>query len=116
MKRLLIILTIGLVSCKQGVNFVIHNDSSDTIDVLKIKTSDFTSEISLNGLPHTQKKIIFLDMSETKGIDGHYNLSSLSNGVTKTVDFGYYTNGAPLEDTIDIYVNNLNVNFRLGRQ
>ena len=43
-------------------------------------------------------------MSNTDLADGHYILRSFSNKTSKTTDFGYYTNGGPLNNTIDIFI------------
>jgi hypothetical protein len=113
MNRLLILLSITFASCGQGVQFNIHNTTADTIDFIEIKTSDFTSQIKLNNIPPGKSQSIYLDMNKVKNIDGHFKLNSSSRDVGKFVDFGYYSNGVPQNDTIDVFINNLNINFDL---
>lgn len=113
MNRLLILLSITFASCGRGVQFNIHNTTADTIDFIEIKTSDFTSQIKLNNIPSGKSQSIYLDMSKVKNIDGHFKLNSSSRDVGKFVDFGYYSNGVSQNDTIDIFINNLNINFDL---
>jgi len=113
MKRLLIILTLSLVSCdnKFGVELIIHNESTQTIDSLRVSTSDKMSTIKLTDIKKGQEKKDFLDMSETVQADGHYTMELNTKRATKTKNIGYYTNGIPLDERIDIFVTDDSIKY-----
>src|SRR5690349_2198584 len=105
MKHILIIVILGFVSCDRrvGVEIIIDNKSTTTIDSVRIITSDKRSTIKLTGIKPGQTKKEFLDMRETLKADGDYHIEINTPGVTKMNNIGYYTNGAPLDENIEIH-------------
>ena len=105
MKQILTILILSLVSCdnRNGVEFIVHNESQGTIDSVRISTGDKKSTIKLFDIQKGLTKEDFLDMRDILKIDGHYILEITASGQTRTNDFGYYTNGFSLDKGIDIY-------------
>jgi hypothetical protein len=105
MKQILMLAILSLVSCdnRYGVEFIVHNESQETIDSIRISTSDKKSTIKLVQLQKGLTKVAFLDMADVLRIDGDYKVEITSRGQTKINNVGYYTNGSPPDETYDIY-------------
>ena len=105
MKYMLPILVFILVSCdgNVGVEFIIHNQSTVTIDSVRVTTSDKRSSIRITDIRQGLDKKGFLDMRDILKVDGDYHVGINTPGVTKVNSIGYYTNGFPLDDEIHIY-------------
>lgn len=106
-----LILSIFWVSCKDGatseVEFVITNNEDCDLENLVIyltEDSDVKTESVIIG-PKSTKKVI-LDMTFAQARDGSYTISYDINNQSKTKEFGYYTNGNPLENLISIVFEN----------
>jgi hypothetical protein len=108
MKYILNTLILCFVSCnnKHGVEFIIHNESAVTIDSVRISTSDNRSTIKLFDIQQGMTKTDFLDMNDIAKTDGDYLIKINTIGATKTNRMGYYTNGAALDEKIDVYFSN----------
>jgi len=93
------------VSCdnRYGVEFIIHNESTVTIDSVRVSTSDKQLTIKLTKIQKGQMKADFLDMRDIIKADGHYFVEINTPGLTKVNNIGYYTNGYPLDEKFDIY-------------
>ena len=105
MRHILTVVILGLVSCdsKVGVEFIVHNRSTVTIDSVRITTSDKGSTIKLTDIKPGQEKREFLNMREILKSDGDYHVEINTPGVTKINNIGYYTNGSPQDENIDIH-------------
>jgi len=99
----LIIMILVWTSCTSKViaNFEIVNNTGHEIDSLKIEpnTSEMGKFISIKKEGKVKYKS---DMTGIMKVDGAYELSFLLNKQKKTMWFGYYTNGYPLEKVTKI--------------
>lgn len=113
MKLILIILVLSLVSCKSepAIEFIINNESTTIIDSVTVTTSDNRSTIKLYNIKPGQGKKERLSMRETLKGDGNYHVEINTSGVTQSDNFGYYTNGAPIEENICIHYFNDSINY-----
>lgn len=88
-----------LLSCSNGVNIEIINDSK--IDVKKIAIKTGFSTHTLDTLKINETKTIFIPFNNKEvRFDGIMGLSIYKNNITTSSDynFGYYSNGIPPED------------------
>jgi hypothetical protein len=83
----------------------LHNSSGYTISVVQIRTSDSIAKFGIKKLINNEKVSKFLNMEEVKKIDGNYIIEYKINDSTYEKEFGYYTNGYPLESEINITIN-----------
>lgn len=106
MRQIVLILILALTSCdsRQGIKFIIRNESPDIVDSARISTSDKKSTIKLVDIKKGQVKDHYLDMTDIAKVDGHYIVEIHTKGVLKSENVGYYTNGFPQEESIDIYL------------
>ena len=102
-----------LTSCtsRNEISFVIENTTKFQIDSLKIEANDNKNAefISLNSM---QSKKYTLDMTKIIKVDGSYNLSYKINGDQRFHNFGYYTNGSPLEKFIELKISADSISYR----
>ena len=105
MRSIFCIAGLLLVSCQESIiEFVVHNQSDSQIDTVKVTSSDSLATfeiISIN--PNSQNKG-FLDLANVIKTDGDYIIEVNSKGQNRSIHCGYYTNGWPSEEIIDIYV------------
>lgn len=103
--RYVILLSLVLVSCDGGrkIKFVVHNQSRDAIDSVMVVTSTNTSKVSINHIEPGSSKEEFLEMAKEPYVDGDYNVSIVAGTTTYTNRIGYFTNGAPIEDKMEIW-------------
>ena len=113
MRQILTLLVFCLMSCdnKNGVELIIHNESNEMIDSVRVWTSDRKATIKLNNIKAGEKKSDFLDMTKISKTDGDYILQINSNGRFKNKNMGYYTNGLSQDETIDVYVTNDSITY-----
>ena len=106
------VLSLILLSCNNKViaNFEITNETDFSIDSLKIEPMVITDGkyISLN---NNETIAYEVDMTGIVKTDGSYKLSYYLNGKTIIKDFGYYTNGYPIENLIEVTVLNDTILF-----
>ena len=85
-------------------NYEIENRTEWTLDSFQIVPKGYKNENHIEIPPKTTRKFI-TDMSIIKKIDGHYDLSfKKENGQNEFMEFGYYTNGYPLEKVTRIVI------------
>lgn len=99
----LLIITIFAATCssKTKVKFIIINNSGGKIDSLIIFPNDNVfSEIKIG-----DSIIYYSNMTNVPKVDGLYNLSFKKNKKLNNYNFGYYTNGYPLEEYYRIEIN-----------
>lgn len=101
---------VTLLSCKQhtekGIEVIIKNSSSSTIHGLEVGTSEKLAAINSLELNPDQELNTFLPMKENK-TDGSYGVRyTLADGRKENLKVGYYTNGAPLERSMYITIEN----------
>lgn len=101
-----------LVSCDNRIiaNFEISNETKFKIDSLKIEPTVSLNERFIAINPDATVKYE-VDMTEILKTDGSYRLTYIQNGKTLIKNFGYYTNGYPIEDLIKIKVLNDTILF-----
>ena len=113
MRQILPLLVFCLMSCdnKNGIELIIHNESKEMIDSVRVWTSDRKATIKLSDIKTGEKKSGFLDMTKISKTDGDYILRVNSNGTFKHTNMGYYTNGSSLDETIDVFVTNDTITY-----
>ncbi|QLG45213.1 hypothetical protein [Costertonia aggregata] len=94
----LTVILVSLLSCnfKSTALFELKNESGYQIDSLKIEASgvantNYVTIASGGALDYE------VDMTHTPKTDGHYIITYIIHGKSKSTPFGYYTNGTPLE-------------------
>lgn len=99
------IICLLLFSCNsdQRIKFVVHNDSKVAIDSIVVVTSTNSSRVSINDIEPGTSKEEFLEMSKEPYVDGDYNISIVVGTTTYTNRIGYFTNGAPIEEKMEIW-------------
>jgi hypothetical protein len=65
----------------------------------------------VNIKPSSQNRAL-LDMSNVIKVDGDYIIEIKTKGQNKLKHYGYYTNGWPCEEKIDIYVTNDTIRYK----
>ena len=103
-----LVITFTLNACRndqgKGLAVSVDNNSEQTIYNLKITTSEHLSSLNYPVLKADQETDAFLDMEKNR-IDGHYEISfTRKNGKIELINSGYYTNGGPLENQLDIEI------------
>lgn len=98
------IVSLYLFSCSMGVeqNFIIVNKTGIDIDSLNVfpDTSNFQKLKSGDSIEYT------CNMTNIPKVDGNYalNYTERKTNRLKTYQFGYFTNGAPIETLIRITI------------
>jgi len=109
MKRniFIFLLVLLLISCQfdNTAKFEITNLTEFKVDSINIKSSDQEpTEFYLRLMPG-EKAMYNLDMSDLPKVDGEYLLSyKIDNGIVEYERFGYFTNGYPLEEITNIFI------------
>jgi hypothetical protein len=84
--------------------YEIENRSEKLIDSFQIVPHGYISDNFIKIAPKQTRKFI-TDMSTIKKCDGHYQLSyNNESGQKEFMEFGYYTNGYPLEKITRIVI------------
>jgi|GEM_PF-4393065 len=94
----------ALQSCraKREVHFEFLNKADLVIDSVGISTSTNVSNVKV-GTVHPRREVsLRLDMSEEDYVDGNYKIDVFAEGSKSSLRFGYFTNGSPLENIIEI--------------
>lgn len=73
------------------------------IDSVVVVTSTNNSRVSIKNIEPGSSKEDFLKMSKEPYADGDYNLSIIAGTTTYTNRIGYFTNGAPIEEKMEIW-------------
>ena len=113
----ILILFMTVISCDTRItaDFEITNNSEVFIDSLIIEpnVSNDGKFISLN--PHETREYK-ADMTTVAKVDGSYQITFQMNKEIKSQDFGYYTNGYPIEKLtkIEIEKDTLKFDFVFG--
>lgn len=106
MKKYLYVILLSLIlnGCSNfGTNFIIENKTSSKIDSLVI--SNGFNSVAIDKLNINEKTIIFLDFTKNKtNADGNYSIKYKLNNKYSVSPFGYYTNGIPLSEEINIQI------------
>tara|TARA_R110000850_G_scaffold11842_1_gene40436 strand:- start:306 stop:674 length:369 start_codon:yes stop_codon:yes gene_type:complete len=95
----------SLVSCSNSVtaDFEITNGTGMRIDSLKIEPMVISNGNYIS-LDSNEKAKYIADMTDIPKHDGSYGISYQINEENKIKDFGYYTNGYPLEKITKIEI------------
>lgn len=115
MKRLIFVLSVLLFSCiKENPQIIIENDTQIKFDSIKVFTTPNIPTIFRNVEPKfTLKGQINFD--KTSLSDGGYTIQIFKDGkIYRQNNFGYYTNGRPLNRKFDIVIepDTLKVSFK----
>lgn len=110
MKKLLIgIIVLTLASCAEirgGVDVKINNNSDFTITDIMFSTSENLENLKFESLESNKSVKGFLSMKENK-FDGTYIINfTRENGIVESEKLSYYSNGIPLENLIEINIEN----------
>jgi len=111
----ILIIVLTLISCefKTIANFKITNNCSTEIDSLVIYPNENADEkyISLKPRETVEYKV---DMTNIGRVDGDYLISYKINNQSISQEFGYYSNGYPLEELIIIEIEEDSIIFDFG--
>jgi len=99
-----LIVLLFLNSCflikENGIEFTIKNNSDFPIEYVKFSTSEKLAIMKFDKIEPNESVSDFLTM-KNNARDGSYILEfTRSNGITETQSYGYYTNGAALEEWV----------------
>lgn len=94
---------------KVNMNFEITNNTAQEIDYLSVEPNN-NIENKFIKIGSQQTVSYVTDISHIKS-DGHYTLIYKRNNQIKKKEFGYFTNGIPLEKLIQINIKNDTVLF-----
>ena len=107
------IILLTLVSCnylKKGVEVKIDNNSNETITDIVFTTSENLETIEFESIDTNKSVKGFLSMKENK-VDGSYLIKlTRKNGKIESKKIGYYSNGVPLNEIIEIKITNDSIN------
>ncbi len=109
----LLILVFFFTSCyfnNYKVEFEIINNTEFAIDSLKILPNSDKSLNYMSLKPH-QKRSYVIDMFNVPAIDGSYNLKFKLNDEFVDENYGYYSNGTPLDEYIVVTIEKDKVTF-----
>ncbi|WP_420551483.1 hypothetical protein [Tenacibaculum aiptasiae] len=114
MKKIaLLILVVVFASCHfcgSKVEFEIVNNTEFVIDSLNIVPNSEKPLKNITLKPY-QKSMYVVDMSDIPPIDGSYNLSYKMNNEFVNKNYGYYSNGIPLEEYVVVTIEKDTVTF-----
>lgn len=94
-----------LFACQSSVStaFMITNKTDLTIDSIKITAFQHPQNSNYIKLEPGQSQSYLLDMTALPKTDGSY-LILYKDAIHKKLQFGYYTNGVPLEKVTNIII------------
>lgn len=103
-----------LTSCtdRQGIEFIIYNNSQLTIDSVIVTTTNLESKIRLDDIKPGLDKIAFLNMDNISKVDGDYSVEIITDSITYKNKIGYYTNGFPSERKIEIWFSQDSIKYK----
>jgi antitoxin component YwqK of YwqJK toxin-antitoxin module len=108
-KFLMSLIILTLVSCNylnQGVEVKIDNNSDETITDIVFTTSENLEIVEFESIDTNKSVKGFLSMKKNK-VDGTYLIKfTRKNGKIESKEIGYYSNGIPLEEIIEIKITN----------
>jgi hypothetical protein len=116
MKRTLLALGLILLlasSCEHETiaYFEITNHSSEKIESLSINASGYDNNKAIS-IEVDEKKEYVMDMSDITASDGEYQLDfKFASGEMESRNFGYYSNGIPLESITRIVIEKDTVSY-----
>ena len=102
------IITLSSCGADNVANFEIINQTSETIDSVKVScsgTNYFQKSKSEKILPGEKSNII-LKMNGVDRVDGNYYIEIFKNNKQRSKDFGYYSNGVPTNSTYRLEIKN----------
>lgn len=101
----IIFVVVFFCSCQSSIKakFEITNETEILIDSINIKSFDHNDNPNWIKLKSGQNQLYWLDMTNLPKVDGDY-LLTYRDSVLKTVRFGYFTNGFPLEKETNIKI------------
>ncbi|MEZ4957543.1 MAG: hypothetical protein R2825_28550 [Saprospiraceae bacterium] len=95
----LIISTLLFLGCREKEIIIeLINDSDFILENISVEIMDKTKRTNPINLSPKETKIITLDFSNVPQMDGHYMINFKQNGKVVSDEFGYFTNGQPMED------------------
>ncbi|HYF68626.1 MAG TPA: hypothetical protein VD884_10840 [Ohtaekwangia sp.] len=111
--RYVIPLFLVLVACDGGqkIKFVVHNHSRDVIDSVVVVTSTNNSRVAIKDIQPGASEEEFLAMSKEPYVDGDYHVSIVAGSRTYSNSIGYFTNGAPVEEKMEIWFSNDTIRY-----
>ena len=98
---IILLATLSACTQKNEITIDIKNSTEVRIDSLQIQANENRNDQFISLEANERKKYI-LDMTNIIKVDGSYNMTYLINGIRKYHNFGYYTNGSPLERLVEI--------------
>lgn len=99
---LLVLIVLQSCIAKQGTNFEFVNQTNLVIDSLELSTSTKVSTVNIGTVHPGRKVSLRLDMSEEDYVDGNYKIDVFAGSSISSFRFGYFTNGSPLEEIVEI--------------
>jgi hypothetical protein len=98
--------SLSLSSCtsRVTVQFEIINNSGNDIDSLVIEPTIINEKKKYISIKQSRKATYATDMTGIAKVDGAYSIFYVSNDKKKLFNFGYYTNGYPLEKKMSINI------------
>jgi hypothetical protein len=108
-------LCLFLFSCNgdhRRIKFVIHNNAHLTIDSVVVVTSTNVSRVSIRSIEPGSSKEDLLEMTGEPRGDGNYNVSIIAGVTTYTNNIGYFTNGAPVEEKMEIWFSTDTIRYK----
>ncbi|PZP48295.1 MAG: hypothetical protein DI598_10145 [Pseudopedobacter saltans] len=103
---LITLLSCNLIGGKKGINFKIVNKTDSSISNVKITTSEHFEKKEFGEIKPNESVSGFLSLKDNK-TDGSYVLEfTRENGKKESQGYGYYTNGAPLDNSIYFEIRN----------
>lgn len=91
---------IGCNRVVEKVDFKIINNTNSLLKEIKI--SNGINNIYIENLDSKQTKNIVLEFKNVPKIDGGYQLNYMSNSKNNIKNFGYYSNGIPIDKSFYI--------------
>lgn len=93
--------------------FNVKNSTSNDIGMLNISLfNEKDIKIEANVIKQGQSAELFLEMKNASAVDGAYFLQYEKNGNIYEKEFGYYTNGFPLDEIVNIEITELGISYK----
>lgn len=104
-KEFILFVVVSFCSCQSNLKakFEITNETKILIDSINIKTFDHNANPKWIKLKSGQNQLYWLEMTNLPKVDGDY-LLTYRDSILKTVRFGYFSNGFPLEKVTNIII------------
>ncbi|MCG8762304.1 hypothetical protein G1K46_06050 [Tenacibaculum finnmarkense] len=107
----IIIILIVFISCEYGVNIKINNDTSQKIDSVYI--TNYFKTIKIREFKTNKNYKFFIDFKNNKHKgDGVFILSLFKDNVKKHYQFGYFSNGIPPNEDINVIIKKDTILFK----